>query len=654
MQSLWNDSEAKQFKSDLDLRVYTSRLLGKETSLVLHGGGNTSVKIQEKNFFGEEEELLYVKGSGWDLATIEAPGFAPVKMETLLKMSDLPELSDMDMVKHQRAAMTNPSAPNPSVEAILHAIIPFKFVDHTHTDAVVALTNTPNGVEVMQSIFGESVLLIPYVMPGFILAKKIQEMSEGLDWSKIKGMVLLNHGVFSFSDSAKESYENMIELVSLAENFIKDNCEIQIDNQNVESINHLNLAQMRKKVSKMRGRPIFASIKQDKQSIYYSKLDNLKDLATRGPLTPDHVIRTKPEPALIQDDALEDLNQFEEDYQAYFNKHVKTETRLDTAPRWAVWKNKGAITFGASVKEMNICSDIIDHTLEAILRSEKLNAWQPISKADLFDMEYWSLEQAKLGKAPNLKPFDGKVVIVSGAASGIGLGCVNAYLNQGAAVIGLDISESVKNVTDSKQYLGLVCDVTDKKQLKTSIESGVETFGGIDVLVNNAGMFPPSMTIETMDTDLWDKSISLNLNSHKDLLQLCLPYLKEGIDPAVIFIASKNVPAPGPGASAYSVAKAGVNQLARVAALECAKDGIRINTIHPNAVFDTALWTDEILAKRAQSYGISVEEYKKNNLLKTEITSLDVGNLACSMSGNAFSKTTGAQVAIDGGNDRVI
>ena len=261
MKSSWKDSEAQALNNDLlKLRVYTSRLLGSDEDLVLHGGGNTSVKIKETNIFGEEEDILYVKGSGWDLATIEEAGFAPVKLDALYKLAELDTLSDTQMVKYQRMAMTNPSAPNPSVETILHGIIPYTFVDHTHADAVVIVTNTDNGEERIKEIYGDSVLIVPYVMPGFILAKTIYEMTRGIDWEKLEGMILLNHGVFTFNHDPKKSYEKMIEIVSKAEDYIKDQGIGQIDDSSPKNIDHLRLAQIRKSVSDLAGKPSILSV----------------------------------------------------------------------------------------------------------------------------------------------------------------------------------------------------------------------------------------------------------------------------------------------------------------------------------------------------------------------------------------------------------
>jgi len=278
----------------------------------------------------------------------------------------------------------------------------------------------------------------------------------------------------------------------------------------------------------------------------------------------------------------------------------------------------------------------------------------PVSESDLFAVEYWELEQAKLGKGGSAPLHQGKVALVTGAASGIGKACVEVLQAQGAAVVALDINPAVAEMFDAVQVLGLVCDVTDDAALKAAVEAAVGRFGGLDILISNAGIFPASQKIADMDTESWQKSMALNLTSHQRLLAFCQPYLALGIDPAVVIIASKNVPAPGPGAAAYSVAKAGLTQLGRVAALEMAEQGIRVNILHPNAVFDTAIWTDAVLASRSAHYGLSIEEYKTNNLLSVEVTSRQVGELAAAMAGPLFACTTGAQLPIDGGNERVI
>ncbi len=656
MRNLWNKVEAKKLGDDLlKLRVYSSRLLGQEEDLVLHGGGNTSVKTKEKNLYGEEEEIIYIKGSGWDLATIEEAGFAPVKLNALQQMAALDHLTDVEMVKYQRVAMTNPSAPNPSVEAILHAIIPYTFVDHTHADAVVTISNTPNGNEKIQELYCDNMLIVPYVMPGFVLAKEIYKLTRGLDWNKIEGIILLNHGVFTFHDEAMVSYENMIKTVTKAEDYLKQEVTIDLEGTGKGKVAPLKLAQLRQSVSKLWKKPILVQIDNSEVCTAFSNLSNLATIVNKGPLTPDHIIRTKRTPVVLSGDHEEDLLAYANEYKNYFNEFNNGDLiALDPSPRWAVWPSYGTLSFGTTVKDNNIIHDITRHTMKAIFQAEQLNGWDTLSKSDLFEMEYWSLEQEKLKKDKVSKPMQGKIALVTGAASGIGKACVERLIEVGAVVTALDINPSINTCFNQSEVLGIECDVTNIEQLIISIEKSIEHFGGLDMLITNAGIFPKSLSIGEMDDETWNKSMDINVTSHQQLIKSCLPYITLGIDPAIVIIGSKNVPAPGPGAAAYSVAKAGLTQLGRIAALELGERGIRVNIIHPNAVYDTGIWTDEILKARADHYGLTVETYKTNNVLKVEVTSKNVAEMAVMMLGSTFSKTTGAQIPIDGGNERII
>ena len=664
MRSLWSDAAAAEFADNpLHLRVYSSRLLGQQPDLVLHGGGNTSVKITEKDLFGDDEDVLYVKGSGWDLSTIEAAGFAPVRLRTLLHMAGFDKLSDTDMVRMQRAAMTDPYAPNPSVEAVLHAIIPFRYVDHTHADAVVTITNTPDGEQTIRDVLGDRVLIIPFVMPGFILARKIVEMTRGIDWEQYDGMVLLQHGVFTFADDARQSYESMIELVSAAERYIDAHAGLRAAAPPpaataVAEAELQVLAGIRKQVAAARGTAVYALLDHSAEALAFSSLDTVDSIATRGPLTPDHIIRTKQSPLVLAADTGSDnaaVDDYTAEYRAYFDRNAGAHQRcLDPAPRWAVWKQHGLVAFGATLKEARIIADINRHTISAIQIAEQLGGWRALPEKDLFDMEYWELEQAKLGKQKTSPGFQGKVALVTGAASGIGRACVEALLARGAAVAAVDINPAIEGMYERDDVLACVCDVSDDARLREAVSQTVRRFGGLDIVVSNAGVFTANETIEAMNDETWRLSLAVNLTSHERLIKHCVPFLRYGIDPSIVIIASKNVPAPGPGAGAYSAAKAGLTQLARVAALELGRDGIRVNTIHPNAVFDTGVWTDEVLQARARSYGISVEEYRTRNVLHTAVTSTDVAAMVCAMAGHAFAKTTGAQVPVDGGNERVI
>ena len=668
MKSRWNDEEAKSLLDNpLALRVYTSRLMGNDPFLVMHGGGNTSVKVADRDFFGDPVDVLYVKGSGWDLATIEPQGFAPVRLEVLKRLATFETLADSDMVRVQKSAMLDPSAPGPSVEAILHGILPFRFVDHTHADAVVTLSNTPDGESRIRDLYGDSVLIVPYIMPGFLLAQHIFKMTRETDWSRVDGMVLMSHGVFTFHDDGRQSYERMIEMVDAAEQALKSSGAWSVPRLGADENPRLHppdLAAIRRRVGKLRGFPVYARLDDSAEARGFADRPDAAEIATRGPLTPDHVIRTKRVPVVLDRDPSSALTAYAEHYQQYFDAHNDGSlSRLDPAPRWALWQGLGSsahgtLAFGRSIKETEIISDIVDHTRRAIQWAEHLGGWTALPAKDIFEVEYWELEQLKLKKAGSSPPLQGKVAWVTGAASGIGKATAEQLVARGAAVVALDLDPSVEafgsSTSASGSTLGLICDVTDPKALERALQQTVQTFGGLDILVSNAGTFPPGELIEKLDHEIWNRSLEINLTSHQRVLKATIPVLRHGFDPSVVFVGSKNVPAPGPGAGAYSAAKAGLTQLARVAALELGADGIRVNVLHPNGVFDTALWTDEVLAARAEKYGITVEAYKTNNVLGCEVSSQDVARAACALADDDFRATTGAQIPIDGGNDRVI
>jgi rhamnose utilization protein RhaD (predicted bifunctional aldolase and dehydrogenase)/NAD(P)-dependent dehydrogenase (short-subunit alcohol dehydrogenase family) len=657
MRSLWNDKEAGEFKGDLNQRVYTSRLLGRDPSLVLHGGGNTSVKVTRPNLFGENEDLLLVKGSGWDLATIEAPGFAPVRMDHLLKLAKLDTLSDPQMSAELRAATIDPAAPAPSVETILHAILPFKFVDHTHTDALLSVTNTPNGAAYIKDIYGDSVVVIPYVMPGFDLAKLCAKLFPEQRNAKTVGMVLMNHGMFSWGATAKDSYERMIALVDKAERFLKKKkaWSVPVSKATPAAKDmRLELARLRLDVSKAAGAPVILSTFSGPEYLDFARRRDIKTLSQQGSATPDHVLRTKCAPMLGRDVAA-----FVADYKRYFDAHSKKAkqklTMLDPAPRVILDRDFGMAVIGKSMKDAQISADIYRHTIDVQSRAQALDKWKALPRQDLFDVEYWDLEQAKLKKQGSAPRFQGEVVLITGAASGIGKACAEAFLKNGASIVALDIDKRVDGLIKSPDFLGLPCDVTKPDAIKKALETAVRKFGGIDMLVLNAGIFPSSKQIGAMDLAEWQRTMRINLDANLLLMKEAHPLLKLAPKGGrVVVNASKNVPAPGPGAAAYSASKAALTQLARVAALEWGADNIRVNVLHPNAVFDTGVWTPEVLTQRAKHYGLSVADYKKSNVLHTEIGSKDVALLAMELCGPAFAKTTGAQIPIDGGNDRVI
>jgi rhamnose utilization protein RhaD (predicted bifunctional aldolase and dehydrogenase)/NAD(P)-dependent dehydrogenase (short-subunit alcohol dehydrogenase family) len=657
MKNLWSDADSTLFEGDLALRVYTSRLLGQDSTLVLHGGGNTSVKITESNIVGNQEEILYVKGSGWDLEFIEKAGFSPVRMNHMISLAKLDSLSDPQMVNELKTQLTNATSPAPSVETILHAILPFKYVDHTHSDAVVTVTNTLEGEDRIRKIYGERVVIIPYVMPGFDLAKDVARIFLEQSTDKTEGMILMNHGIFSFGDSAKESYDRMISLVNEAENYLinQNAWDIEKLGGNFEQKDIRNqVAELRQKISLSIGRPVLMHLTNSLLGFNFCNKEDVKKIATKGPLTPDHVIRTKRIPMIGRD-----INKYNEEYVSYFNKNEinakARKTMLDPAPRVILDKEFGLCAVGKNMSEVGIISDIYEHTMVGILRAEKLGGFEALPAKDIFDLEYWDLEQAKLLKNQNSLAFEGEVVLITGAASGIGKACVESFLHRGSAVIALDIDHSIETINNHKNYLGLICDVTNEDALEELIEKGVHYFGGLDMVVLNAGMFPKGKKVAELPLREWKNVFSVNLDANLNILRIVFPLLQAAPNKGrVVIIGSKNVSAPGPGAAAYSASKAALNQLMRVLSIEWGEHGIRLNTIHPNAVFDTGIWKDEVLKSRAKEYNLSVDEYKTNNLLGVKIYSKDVSELAAEMCGVLFSKTTASQIPVDGGNERVV
>lgn len=656
--SLWNEAEAAKLTTELALRVYSSRLLGRDESLVLHGGGNTSVKLQEPNVFGEQEPVLYVKGSGSDLATITEAGFAPVRLAQLVRLASLERLSDPQMVNELVTNTTRAPAPVPSVEAILHAILPHRYVDHTHANAVLAVTNTRDGEQRVREIYGADVVVVPYVMPGFELARACKQRLDAEAHAGTIGMVLLNHGIFSFGDSARESYERMIALVGRAEAYLVSQRAWAVEVASAGPVRaaprRQAIAELRHRLSDVAGFPVIASLSAEPAHLAFAQRADVNKLSQQGPATPDHVLRTKRVPLLGRD-----VEAYAERYRAYFERNARlasdVKTALDPAPRVVLDPEFGLVSVGRSAKDAHAVRDIYGHTISVILRAEALGGYQALPEKDVFDVEYWDLEQAKLRTKAAPAPFTGEVALVTGAASGIGLACVSALLRRGAAVVGIDRNPSVATAHDRPDYLGLCADVSSEAAILESLERAVAAFGGIDMLVLNAGVFPAARPIDSLTTDEWRRVLDVNLDANLVFLRECHPLLALARNGGrVVVIGSKNVPAPGPGAAAYSASKAALTQLARVAALEWGSDGIRVNLLHPNQVFDTGLWTPEVLQSRAASYGVSVEEYKKRNVLETQVQSRDVAELAAELCGALFAKTTGAQIPVDGGNERVI
>jgi rhamnose utilization protein RhaD (predicted bifunctional aldolase and dehydrogenase)/NAD(P)-dependent dehydrogenase (short-subunit alcohol dehydrogenase family) len=654
--NLWDSGDPAASASLVDQCAYASRLLGAETSLILHGGGNSSIKQKSMDPYGEPIDALWVKGSGSDMASLTVDGITPLSLDAVARMCDTSEMSDLTMKNVLRATMLDGDAPGPSVESMVHAAIPDVAVLHTHADALLAISNTDDGQSLIETLYGDRAIVIPYLRSGFRAGRATALAIEEFYTTKTIAIVLMDHGIFTFGATPREAYDHMIDLVSEAEHFIESNADISAEpglEREVSSMAAVDFAALRRDISDVAGRPFIAHRHTDPLSWSFSQDPDIASIAGHGPITPDHVIWTKTLPMFGRD-----VSAYADAYGRYYKDHrdmTQATHMLDPAPRVVFDREFGMVTVGPNVAAADAAGDIYMQTIDVIRSAEALGGYVARPASDFFDVEYWELEQSKLTRAFQPGEFTGEVAVVTGAASGIGRACASELLARGAAVIGLDISPSIVGVFSDAAFLGIQCDLADADVTSGAIDAGVSRFGGIDMLVAAAGLFPESAPICDHNPVAWRRAMSVNVDAFALLLSLVHPFL--AMSPRggrVTVIGSKNVTAPGPGASAYSASKAAANQLTRVAALEWAPDGIRVNSVHPDAVFDTALWTDELLAERAARYSMSVDDYKRRNLLSIEITSADVAKVVAETLGDSFSRVTGAHIPIDGGNDRVI
>lgn len=653
MQNRWDEQAAGT--SPLDECVFGSRLIGSDPTLVLHGGGNTSVKAPFSDITGRQIDALFVKGSGWDLASIEAPGFPPLRMDRLGELLDLEALSDTDMMRELSAARLDPGSPQPSVESLLHAFLPFPAIQHSHADVIVTLTNLSDGERRVREVFGDSVVVVPYFM-GFDLARAVRNIWPGQAGDDTIGMVLLNHGLFTFGPTTCEAYDRHVKLITRAEQWLDDKAPLRVAKvPPLPDVDPTVLAELRRDLSQAAGVPLIASRHVDAAVARFVRRSDLESLAKRGPLTPDHVIRTKRLPMVGRDVA-----GYVEDYREYFKTNESRAPvalqMLDPAPRVALDPELGLLAIGATAADSAIASDIYHHTIPVLERAEDhLGGYTALSAGHLFDAEYWELEQAKLRRSGPRPEFTGMTALVTGAASGIGQACAAELIRRGAAVVGIDLSASVTGAFAGPGFLGIEVDVTDEEGQRRALSHGVERFGGIDLVVVAAGIFGDSQRLADLKSSAWSEVMRVNLDAVASLFRDLDPILRlSPVGARVAVIASKNVPAPGKGAAAYSASKAALTQLSRIAALEWAEAGIRVNVVHPDAVFDTALWSEELIAQRAAHYGLTSDEYRRRNLLGVEVNSATVAAVVADLCSDRFRATTGAEIPIDGGSERVI
>jgi rhamnose utilization protein RhaD (predicted bifunctional aldolase and dehydrogenase)/NAD(P)-dependent dehydrogenase (short-subunit alcohol dehydrogenase family) len=661
----------------LALRTYTARLLGADDALVLHGGGNTSVKAQAKTIFGETVPVLHVKGSGWDLATIEPPGHPAVRMGALERLLALPDMTDEQMVNEMRLALLDASAPTPSVETLLHAALPARFIDHTHADAILAVADQDDGARICREIFGDRLLWVPYVMPGFGLAKACKKAWDG---ASAEGrsptiMVLERHGIFTFGETAKESYERMIEAVTIAERFAAD----KMGTANVHAVDADENMEARV-AAVVRGalaiatgespeRAPIVAVRSSEWILAFLERVDAYELVQRGCATPDHVIRTKPTPLFIAKPEYDDpsalsarlereIGEYARRYDRYFEemcsrKNIK-RTKLDPWPRIVLVPRVGILAAGKTKKEAEIAADVYEHTIKVISDAEDVGKYSPVSHADLFDVEYWSLEQAKLKKEAEL-PLGKQIALVTGAASGIGKATAALFIELGAHVIACDrdgtaLDAAAAEIAGRKrsQLLTCVVDVTNRRAVAAAFTLAARTYGGIDIIVSNAGNAPEGRLDSPEGDEALRRSLDMNLLSHNIVASCAVDTMKlQRRGGCLLFNVSKSAFNPGPGFGPYAVAKAALLALMRQYAVDLGRLGIRSNAVNADRI-RTGIFAGGVLESRAAARGLSVDEYFRANLLAREVTGYDVAAAFAHLA--QARATTGCVITVDGGN----
>lgn len=703
MKSRYVDADAVHFQQNLAsrgvaetvaARTYTARLLGQETSLVLHGGGNTSAKGIERDVFGEGVEVLYIKGSGSDLASIEPPGHPAVRLGSLRKLRSLPTLTDEQMVNELRLALLDAHAPNPSVETLLHAWLPARFVDHTHADAVLAMADQPDAERICTHVFGRGLVWVPYVMPGFELAKRC---SDAFDALVKRGetptvIVLEKHGIFTFGETAKESYEAMIAAVTRAERYLTDSRRTtsflpgQISSAgSLASSRHMLwgnsdrarlLPRIRGVLAKLAGAaeesgPLL-SVRTTDTVLSFLERPDAEELAATGCATPDHVIRTKPWALFLAKPDYADLDEFRDRvehsivqyahaYDNYFESMCRTKnvqrTKLDPWPRVILLPGVGICAVGRTLKEADIAADIYEHTVQVMTDAADIGTYEPVSRSDLFDMEYWSLEQGKLQvgkKAP--APLAGKIALVTGAASGIGQATAAKLLQLGAHVALLDrdgealahVHEGLAAKHGKRTALAITCDVTQSKSVSAATNSAVAFFGGLDIVVSNAGNAPEGRLDTARGEEALRESLEVNLLAHNHVARAASEVmLAQGTGGVILFNASKAAFNPGAGFGPYAVAKSALVGLMRQYAVDLGKYGIRANAVNADRV-RTQLFGGGLAESRAKNRGLTVDEYFRSNLLSREVEGDHVADAFVYLA--QAPVTTGCVITVDGGN----
>ncbi|HEX6640617.1 MAG TPA: bifunctional rhamnulose-1-phosphate aldolase/short-chain dehydrogenase [Thermoanaerobaculia bacterium] len=653
MQNRWNDTPPHE----IEQLVHQSRLVGMEEDLVLWGGGNNSIKSRATDLLGREIDVMYIKSSGSDMKSIVPKQFPVVRLDYIAPLRERDEeMSDQEMVDYLAKCLIDPASARPSIETLLHAFLPARAVLHTHADAILALTNTRGREETVRACFGEDVILVPYRRPGFRLSRDVADAFDA--HPDAKGLVLMNHGLITWGDSAQEAYDRHIELVTRAEHHGVR--RPQPPPSPVEAHDATPIAPTIR--GALGGRIL--ELDDSPETLAFLAREDAARITQIGAATPDHLLYTKRFPLFLRpdDDVAQALHAYKNRYAEWYAAHPSEFAMLDPAPRIVLMPGVGMWTAGKDARAARIVRDIYRHTMRILDRAESFGGYESLNDEDAFHAEYWPLELYKLTLLPKEKELASKIVLVTGAASGIGRAVAERFAEEGAHVVVTDVdlalaeevAQSIVVKHGLRRAFAMRLDVADEQDVERAFAETIRVYGGLDVVVSNAGISSFG-SLDVLPVADWDRSFAVNARGHFLVARAAMRILKQqGLGGAIVFNASKNVTAPGKEFGAYSVSKAAEAQLCKIVALEGGEYGIRANMLNPDAIFGgSRFWSDEMRSMRAQAYGVDTERlpdfYKNRTLLKVEVTADDVAEAALFLAGPRSAKTTGAMLPVDGG-----
>ncbi len=668
MKNLWSDEDAQAWVSrcadfgvdeDMALRLYTARLLGGEAALVLHGGGNVSLKARITDQMGDDLTVMYIKGSGQDMARLEAADLPAVRLQPLRRLRNLAALDDTSMVNLLRGNLLNSQAPDPSVETLLHAFLPHAYVDHTHASALLALTNQPAGGQICADLYGDKAVVVPYAKSGLALAQRVAKAHESLPGCR--GLILSNHGLISFGETARASYEAMIELVTMAEERVLwgwtkvfASIDLPVDPPTPSQVGPLLRGALARADNDLPGghERVVLAYRGYNEIMHYVNGRDLARYSQVGVVTPDHAIRTKGWPLVLDGCTKEaiaaGIATFVENYTAYFERHKRPDmVMLDPLPKVILAPGVGLFAAGRTARDAAVTADIASSAITVISAAEAAGSFHSIDESDLFEIEYWSLEQAKLGREPS-PPLAGHVAVISGGAGAIGAATARAFATEGAAVVVLDLDgEQAASVAQGFGGIGIACDVTDADSVSEAFAQICRVHGGVDILVSNAGAAWQGK-IGEVDDALLRQSFELNFFAHQLLAKTATGIMThQGTGGVLLFNASKQAVNPGPEFGPYGLPKAATLSLMRQYAVDYGDQGIRSNAVNADRIRG-GLLTGEMVAARSKARGVSEADYMAGNLLGREVRAEDVARAFVDLAKS--ERTTGAALSVDGGN----